>query len=364
MGPDGWLETYTFPAERSLGDDLTKARRVYDGVVSTTLQAGTTTAVYFATLHLKPCQVLVDIALEQGQRALVGKVCMDRNSPENYVQSVEQNVEETIALIDYIHAKAGKETLQGESSLLPLVMPVVTPRFIPTCTPELMHQLGDIAERYNCHVQSHISESLDEVEFSNFLDTTVDQGGGRTDAEIFDSHKLLSSRCIMAHGVHLSDDCCDLMKRRGSAVAHCPLSNFFFAGGAPLQCRLLLERNNKVGLGTDVAGGYSPSMAHSQRMAVVASRALQNEDAVLDYRHAFYLATLGGAEALGLQDRLGSLAVGMEFDAIVLSAGAPIQVYETDKVEDIFQKLCTLGDDRHVKRVYVQGRMAGNQRDS
>jgi len=353
MGPEGWLETYTFPAERSLGDDLYKARRVYDSVVRTTLNAGTTTAVYFATLHLEPCKVLVDTALQQGQRAFVGKVCMDRNSPEDYIQSVEKNVEETVTLIDYIHDKAGRE---GITSLFPLVMPIVTPRFIPTCTPKLMEELGNVAAKYKCHVQSHISESLDEVEFSRHLDVTVDHGGGRTDAVIFDSHKLLTDRCIMAHGPHLSDDCLDLMKSRGSAVAHCPLSNFFFAGGAPLQCRRLMERNNKVGLGTDVAGGYSPSMANSARMAVVASRALQDENAILDYRHAFYLATLGGAEALGLQDCLGTFCVGMEFDAIILSSSWPIHVFETDKVEDIFQKLCTLGDDRHVKHVYVQGK--------
>ena len=361
MGPDGWLETYTFPAERSLRDDLDRARQVYDSVVRTTLDAGTTTAVYFATLDLDPCQVLVDVALEQGQRAFVGKVCMDRNSPEDYSQSLEQNVEETCALIEYIHKKAGKET--QVSTLLPLVMPIVTPRFIPTCTPELMQQLGNVAEKYKCHIQSHISESLDEVAFSRHLDATMDLGNGvgRQDAEILDSHKLLTNRCIMAHGPHLSDACLDLLRSRGSAVAHCPLSNFFFAGGAPLPCRRLMERENKVGLGTDVAGGYSPSMATAARMAVIASRALRKEESILDYRHAFYLSTVGGAEALGLQNRIGTFAVGMEFDAMVLSASWPIQVFDSDEVQDVFQKLCTLGDDRHVKQVYIQGRFVGNR---
>lgn len=363
MGPNGWLETYTFPAERSLRNDPEKTRRVYNGVVTTTLSTGTTTAVYFATLDVEPTKTLVDIVMEKGQRALVGKVCMDRNSPYDYCQDVEQNVQETIALIDYIHAKAGKES-NDTNELLPPVMPIVTPRFIPTCSPQLMKQLGEIAEEYKCHVQSHISESLDEVEFSRQLDI-IDTGrnSGRTDAEIFDSHKLLTDRCIMAHGVHLSDACLDLMKQRGSAVAHCPLSNFFFAGGAPLQCRRLMQRDNKVGLGTDVAGGYSPSMLDSARLAVVASRALQSPNDTIDYRHAFYLATLGGAEALGLQHRIGTFRVGMEFDAIVLSASSPIHVFETDTVADVFQKLCTLGDDRHVKQVYVQGRLVVGEKE-
>lgn len=361
MGHGGWLETYTFPSERSLGNNVDHAKCVYEGVVNTTLQAGTTTAVYFATLHLSPCKVLVDVALELGQRAFVGKVCMDRNSPDDYIQTQDQNVEETCALIRYIHEKAKREV--DTSPLLPLVMPIVTPRFIPTCTPELMTALGKVATTYNCHIQSHISESTDEVEFSRHLDTTTDLGGGRTDAAIFDSHKLLTDRCIMAHGVHLSTDCLDLLKSRGTAVAHCPLSNFFFAG-ASLPCRRLMERGNKVGLGTDVAGGYSPSMANSARMAVVASRALHQTDCILDYRHAFYLATLGGAESLGLQHRIGTFAVGMEFDAIILAASAPIQIFDADKVEDVFQKLCTLGDDRHVKQVFVQGKPIAGKRES
>lgn len=349
MGHDGWLETYTFPAERSLQDDVSTARRVYEGVVRKSLSFGTTTACYFATLHLEPCKILADVALALGQRALVGKVCMDRNSPENYVQSTQQNVDETIELIEYVRSRAGK---QQEGSLLPMLLPIITPRFIPTCTPELLKALGQIAADYCCHIQSHISESVDQVEYTRML-----EGPGKTDAEIFDSHALLSDKCIMAHGVHLSDPDLDLMRTRGSAVAHCPLSNFFFAGST-LPCRKLMERQNKVGLGTDVAGGYSPSMISSACMAVVASHAHQQstgEVACLDYRHAFYLATMGGAEALGVSDKIGTFAVGMELDALILTVSNNVDVFENDTSADIFQKILNLGDDRNVKRVFVQG---------
>ncbi|KAI2496663.1 imidazolonepropionase [Fragilaria crotonensis] len=193
MGQDGWLETYTFPAERSLQDDLPTARRVYEGVVRKSLSFGTTTACYFATLHLEPCKILADVALALGQRALVGKVCMDRNSPANYVQSTQQNIDETIELIKYIRNLAGT---REEGSRLPRVLPIITPRFIPTCTPELLRALGGVAAEYDCHIQSHISESVDQVEFTHVL-----EGSDRTDAEIFDSHDLLSDKCIMAHGV-------------------------------------------------------------------------------------------------------------------------------------------------------------------
>lgn len=379
MGKDGWLETYTFPSERRLRNDLLLAKNVYSKVVQSTLRHGTTTAVYFATLDLEPCKVLVDCVIQYGQRAIIGKVCMDRNSPTDYCQTVEQNIQETEELIQYIAKKAKS---QGCSALfqVPLVSPAVIPRFIPTCSPALLTALGEIASRYDCYITSHVSESIDEVEFTQLLERNFDNIDGkirRTDAMIFDFHRLLSNKCIMAHGVHLSDADCDLLRERKTAIAHCPLSNFFFAGGI-LPCRKLMERENRIGIGTDVAGGYSCSMLHSARMTVVASQALQQQqkqhnahqandtetkgsdpcNSILDYRQAFYLATLGGAEALNMHDQIGTLKVGMEFDAIILSADvphSPVQIFDSDNISDIFQKLVVLGDDRNVRRVFVQG---------
>jgi guanine deaminase len=164
----------------------------------------------------------------------------------------------------------------------------------------------------------------------------------------------------MAHGVYLSDADLSLMKEMGSSVAHCPLSNFFFAGGC-LRCRKIMERGVKMGLGTDMAAGYSPSVLDSARNTVVASLSLQqqepSESHALDYLHSFYLATLGGAEALGLEDTIGTFRVGMEFDAFILSASnSSPDIYPRDTLADIFQKLCILGDDRNVSRVFVRGR--------
>ena len=375
MGKDGWLETYTFPAERRLRHDTRYAETVYSNVVQSTLRHGTTTAVYFATLDLEPCKVLVDCAVHFGQRAIIGKVCMDRNSPSDYCQTLEQNIQETEELIQYIY----KTHPKGCSGLFqsPLISPAVVPRFIPTCSPALLSALGEIAAKYDCYITSHVSESIDEVEFTQLLERDCDNIDGtiqRTDAMIFDAHKLLSHKCIMAHGVHISDSDCDLLKERIAAIAHCPLSNFFFAGGI-LHCRKLMERENRIGIGTDVAGGYNCSVLHSARMTVVASQALQQQNmalksngtktkggeicnSILDYRHSFYLATLGGAEALNMHDRIGTLNVGMEFDAIILSAdvpNSPVQIFDSDNISDVFQKLVVLGDDRNVHRVFVQG---------
>jgi guanine deaminase len=404
MGPTGWLETYTFPTEARMRD-LQLARQVYDRVVRRTLSLGTTTAVYFATLDLEPTKVLVDVTLEGGQRALIGKVCMDRNAPDYYCQSLEQNLNEAVEIISYIrnHPSPRQQPQKAEGNLssaltaiqpIPLILPLVTPRFIPSCSPALMDGLGDIARKYECHITSHISESTDEIEFSRHL-AAQDYAGGSllSDADVFHSHRLLTNKCIMAHGVHLSETDLDLMKTQGSAVAHCPLSNFFFAGGS-LSCKRLMEQGIKIGLGTDIAGGYHPSISDASRMAVLASLSLQHQqlerrrirdaqqhntrqngdgadddhEPALDFRHSFYLATLGGAHALGLQDKIGTFQIGMEFDAIVLSSfsssssveadeSKPMpDIFPHDSLADCFQKLWNLGDDRNIRRVFVQGR--------
>ena len=146
---------------------------------------GTTTAVYFATLHEQPCKTLVDIVQDKGQRALIGKVCMDRHSPANYIQSTAENLRQAENVIQYIHQTKGQrprrrkrpaddddDSTSSTSPVLPLILPLVTPRFIPTCSPALLTGLGQLAAKYDCHITSHISESVDEVAFSKQLDTT------------------------------------------------------------------------------------------------------------------------------------------------------------------------------------------------
>ena len=343
-----WLEHYTFPAERQLQDDLDWARKLYRNVVSTTLSYGTTTAVYHTTLHVEPCKILVDTALELGQRAIIGKVSMDRNSPDDYVHSTEQNVAESIELIEYIQA--------NDQSL---VLPMVTPRFIPTCSPTLLDELAQVVKKYGCYISTHISEGKEEVAYTQSCDAKDHGGSGRTGTQILQSHGLLSDKCVLAHCVHIDDADAETLRNFGSCIAHCPLSNFYFAKGT-FSCKRLLQAGNRIGLGTDVAGGYSPSLWVTQRDTVLASRCLANHkdaSASLDYRHAFWLATLGGAQALGLDDKIGTFAVGMEFDAIVISPDdSPIFCYPSDTTVDVFQKVCVLGDDRNVKRVFVQGR--------
>jgi guanine deaminase len=451
MGDDGWLETYTFPVEARLKNDPRRTKQVYDAVVKRTLSFGTTTAMYFATIDVEPTKTLVDTTIKYGQRAIIGKVSMDRNSPCTYCQSTHQNLEGTKEIISYIQNHPSpiqqRQRTNSNPTLLPLVLPMVVPRFIPTCTPELLEGLGMIVSQLQqegqlCYVTSHLSESIDEVEFSRSL-IRQDYKTTMTDAQVFDKHNLLTNRCVMAHAVLLSDDDVQLMKDRGSSIAHCPLSNFYFAGHTlPCQQLMTTHKEFKIGLGTDVAGGYHPSMIDSSRMAVLASLSLSQQqqqqqqqrcdsceeqeidfmsselsyraiamesnrmekrkssdqkdgqkntstksgvDPTLDYRHAFYLATLGGAIALSLDSSIGTLQVGMEFDAIILGSAPATNstsstfhpdvndeddscdsdtnndfypdLFPDDSIADRFQKVWLLGDDRNVRKVFVQGRL-------
>lgn len=246
---------------------------------------------------------------------------------------------------------------------------------------------GDLAEKYNCMIQSHMSESIDEVEFSARL-------FGFSDAEVFSSFGLLRGKpgpggperpggpqvqaaAVMAHCVQMQKAEERLLKDSGASIAHCPLSNFFFAHGA-LPVKRLIREGIKVGLGTDVAGGYSPSMLSAMRAAVLASKSLQfryvsgssladtwresTEEAKdahdLNHFEALYLATLGGASALGLAEHLGSFEEQKRFDAVLLRRsceGRP-PVWTAESKEDLLLKIITLGDDRNVKEVFVDGR--------
>ena len=370
-----WLNQYTFPAEQRLSDDNIAAR-VYNTVVDRTLRGGTTTALYFATIHVRASKILADIALRKGQRAFIGKVCMDRNSPAEYSETTAQALEGTEHFIQYVRGMRTE-----------LVQPVITPRFIPTCTPELLEGLGHLARKYDCHVQSHISESHDEMQFVS--DLHPNEG---SDADIFDKHGLLTAKCVMAHGVHLNRDDADLLRSRGTAVAHCPLSNFFFGDGV-LATAKLVAMGNKVGLGTDVAGGYCPCMLSSIRNVVIADRAvrqggrhsletlaashetgrhrsaailasgaahkrnLADMPAKMDWRHAFHLATVGGARALGIDSQVGTIEVGKSFDALLLEvAGGGIDVLDSETKRDIVEKLLNLGTEHNVSKVWVNGR--------
>uniref|UniRef100_A0A8C1AXG2 Guanine deaminase n=1 Tax=Cyprinus carpio carpio TaxID=630221 RepID=A0A8C1AXG2_CYPCA len=258
-----WLNTYTFPVEAKY-KDLEFANNVYTKVVRRTLKNGTTTACYFATIHTDASLLLGELADKFGQRALVGKVCMDCNS------AVPQYKESSSEF-----------------------KPVVTPRFAPSCSSSLLSELGEIANNNKLHIQSHISENKGEVELVKTLFP-----GCKSYTDVYLKHKLLTDRTVMAHGCHLTDEELEIFHETGSAISHCPNSNISICSGM-LNVRNVLNHKVKLGLGTDVAAGYSPSMLDAMRRTLDTSKALTIQDPqhkTLSFEEVFRLATLGGSE--------------------------------------------------------------------
>jgi guanine deaminase len=241
-----WLQQYTYPLEARY-DDLDFARTSYESLVSNLLANGTTTAAYFGSVHLEATRLLADIALGQGQRAVVGKVAMDNpdQCPEYYRDpSTQAGLDDTLAFIEYVRNLHGNEHA--------LVQPAVTPRFIPSCTDDMLNGLGRIAADLGCHVQTHCSES-------DWQHAYVLERHGMKDTDSLDRFGLLTDKTILAHGILIDEADMTTIRRRQSGIAHCPLSNLYFSH-AVFPARRALDSGLKVGLGTDISGGPSASI--------------------------------------------------------------------------------------------------------
>jgi guanine deaminase len=323
--------------------------------VNRKVKNGTTTTCWFATIHLPATKTLFDINATAGARAFVGKVAMDRNSPDYYIEaSASASLADTESLIQYCHERDSHN----------LVKPIITPRFVGTCTPQLMKGLGELAGKYDTHIQSHISESLNEVEWTLSFHPELKTYGG-----IYDHFGLLTSKTIMAHGCWLVPEEHTMLKKRGVSIAHCPNSNFTLVSGM-MDSRGMLESGIKFGLGTDVAGGFSPSMLDAFRCALHTSSAREHlpklggetPKPVLSWRESLYLMTQGGADALSIGDRVGTFEVGKEFDAISVDhtvKNSPYDLFDMDTTTSKLEKFLFIGDDRNIMDVYVQGKRIG-----
>lgn len=351
-----WLNTYTFPLESKFSD-LDFAHEVYDDLVSTLLANGTTTALYFATIHKESSLLLARICAERGQRGLVGKVVMDdpEQNPENYrdadTKAALADTEEFILAVKAL----SKTVKQG-------VFPVVTPRFIPSCTDEALQGLGELAEKYDAYVQSHCSES-------DWAHGYVRDRFRKNDAYALHDFGLLRDKSVMAHCNFLSDDDADLFAETGTAVAHCPISNAYFANSV-IPVAHLHEKGVELGLGTDISGGFSPSLFDNIRQAVMSSRMLEDgvnpalpaEDrgvpgSRITVNEAFYLATAGGGESLSLP--IGRIQENYAWDVQIIDTKLPtakLPIFDPNEdLNDVFQKMLYLTRPENIREVWVQG---------
>lgn len=242
----------------------------------------------------------------------------------------------------------------------PLLTPVITPRFVPSCTSDLMVELGKLAKSLNLPIQSHLSETPSEITWVQEL-----YPDSKSYSEIYDVHGLLTDQTIMAHCVHLCKEERELLLKRNVGISHCAASNFCLSSGVLNVKRLFKEGYSKIGLGTDVAGGYSPSILESIRQTMTASKVvhIQSRESgsvsePLSLAEAFYMATLGGACVLNLESKVGNFEQGKNLDAILvdLDASRPIHTFDHDTLADKFEKFIYLGDDRHMLEIFVNGK--------
>ncbi|QPH12080.1 hypothetical protein C2857_004130 [Epichloe festucae Fl1] len=371
-----WLDKYTFPLESSLSD-LAKATKVYTACVRRTLAHGTTTATYFATIDVPATNLLADLCLSIGQRAFVGRVCMDRKGfcPDYYR---DESPEDSM--------RATRETIAHIDEIDPgyrLVSPILTPRFAPSCSKDVMNGLMKLQREKNFPVQTHISENKDEVE----LVKTIHPGPGSY-AAVYDDHGLLTPETVLAHAVHLTEEEGNLISQRESKISHCPCSNSSLASGEA-RVRWMWDKGIDVGLGTDMSGGYSPSILEAARQATLMSRhlAMQIDDeecrekCKLTVEEALYLGTRGGAVCLGLGDEVGGFEVGKQLDAQLIGLGevgedgsragensndwvdaGNVDVFGWETWEEKIAKWLYNGDDRNTKKVWVKGRLVHSRR--
>ncbi|GGA28624.1 guanine deaminase [Psychrobacillus lasiicapitis] len=351
-----WLNTYTFPIESKFSD-LEFAKTVYEEVVNTLLANGTTTALYFATVHKEASFMLAEICANKGQRGLVGKVVMDNpdQNPDFYRDaSTKTALEDTEAFILAVKELA-KTTKQG-------VYPVVTPRFIPSCTDDALKGLGELAAKHDTHIQSHCSESDWEHGY-------VQDRFQKNDAFALNDFGLLGEKSVMAHCNFLDDNDANLFAETGTAVCHCPISNAYFANSV-IPIAHLHAKGVEIGLGSDISGGFSPSLFDNARQAVISSRML--EDGVdttlpasergvpssrITINEAFYLATAGGGEGLSLP--IGRLAEKYAWDVQIIDtklATAKLPIFNVEEdLSDVFQKIMYLVRPENIREVWVQG---------
>lgn len=331
-----WLQHYAF-VEESKYSDLDYALTAYTYFVDALKTSATTRAVIFGTLHVPATLLLMDLLEKSGLHAYVGKVNMDQHSPPSLCETAETSLEAT------------KDWLTQCTH--PSIKPILTPRFIPSCTPSLLEQLGELAKTSGLPIQSHLSENKAEVIWVHELHPhTTCYGHAYEQYGLFGNH----SPTIMAHCVHPIDTEMDLMEASGIYVAHCPQSNINLSSGiAPI--RKMLDRHFRVGLGTDIAGGASLSLFRAMCDAIQVSKLyhvlVDSSASPLTVPEVFYMATKGGGDFFG---NVGHFEAGACFDAIILDDSS-LKSSRHFTLSERLERLIYLSTPEHIIGKYVNG---------
>ena len=341
-----WLNTYTFPTEIQFKDKA-YAQEIAKFFVNELLKNGTTTALVFCTVHPESVDPLFEAAEQHQMRLIAGKVMMDRHAPEALCDSAESAYVDSKTLIQKWHG-------QGRA------LYAITPRFAPTSTPEQLERAGQLkAEFPDVYVHTHLSENKDEIAWVK--DLFPHQNGY---LDVYHHYGLTGQRSVFAHCVHLEDTEWKCMHDTNSAIAFCPTSNLFLGSGL-FPLKKTWDQQVKVGLGTDIGAGTSFSLLQTVNEAYKVQQ-LQGDK--LSAYESLYHATLGGAKALDLDDKLGNFTVGKEADFVVLDLKATalqqLRQSRAKSIEDSLFALFTMGDDRNIEATYIYGQKAYQQNQS
>ncbi|MGH1367624.1 MAG: guanine deaminase [Maritimibacter sp.] len=332
-----WLNTYTFPEELRFLDP-TYARAVADQYFDLTLAAGTTTTVSYCTIHPESVDAYFEAAQTRGLRALGGKTCMDRNAPEALRDTAQSAYDQSKMLAAKWHN-------------MDRLSYVITPRFAPTSTPDQLAALGALwSETPTCLMQTHLSEQVEEIAFVAELFPKA-----KDYTDVYDSFGLLGPGALMGHAIHLSPRERARLKEAGASLIHCPTSNTFIGSGL-FDMAGLMGAGHRIGLATDTGGGSSFSMLRTMAAAYEVGQLSGNP---LHPAQLLWLATQGSAQALHLEDKIGTLAPGFEADMIVLDlASTPGIAQRHARADTLWEAIfptIMMGDDRAIAATYVAG---------
>ena len=333
-----WLNRYTFPAELAFAERA-HADAAANFFLDRVLENGTTTAAVFCTVHPPSVDAFFTASEARGLGMIAGKCLMDRHAPEGLTDTADTGYRDSKALIERWHGHARSRY-------------AITPRFAPTSTLPQMQAMGQLAREHpDVYIQSHVAENRAEIAWVNELFP-----GHRSYLDVYDHYGLLRGRSIYAHCIHLDDADRARMTAAGATPSFCPTSNLFIGSGL-YNLQQALAAGNVVSVGTDVGGGTSYSMLRTLGEAYKVQQLLGTS---LSPAYALYLATLGGARALSLDDEIGSIMPGKFADFALLDpAATPLLARRTtlrDDPLDTFFALMTLGDDRAIAATYAGGR--------
>lgn len=334
-----WLEKYTFPEEVKY-KDLKYAEALFKALINDLWTNGTLRSVIFGCLYTDATDLLFQMMAKSGLGAYIGKVNMDNNCPDFYRQTVEESISGTESLIK----KYEKEDL---------VKPIITPRFAPHCTRESLEAQGQLAKKYGVPIQSHINESVGEIEYVKGLFPEADSYG-----DIYDRYGLFGSetKTIMAHCIHNTPEEFELFKKRNVFPAHCPESNVNLTSGI-MPVKKFLEEGIPVGLGSDISGGnhlyIGSQMVLAIQLSKMRARLLDDLTDVLNFSEAYYMATKSGGSFFG---KVGSFEKGYEGDFLVVETDSLLAPLEERSVEEKLQKFLYTGSSANIKERYVRGK--------